>query len=117
MVSLTTMIVLAATITWLFSTTLQRQAIQDGEKVANSFVTLGVQSTINDQLSTFWTDPKSVPPVVQIELDKLGSANHVAVLHGLTLYTTDGEALYYQGGDVSTAPAPDAALMDAADRL
>ena len=114
MVSLSTMIVLAAAITWLFSTTLQRQAIQDGEKVANSFVTLGVQSTINDQLRTFWTDPKSVPPVVQIELDKLGSANHVAVLHGLTLYATDGEALYYQGGDVSLAPAPDAALMAAA---
>ncbi|HVQ89242.1 MAG TPA: EAL domain-containing protein [Actinomycetes bacterium] len=105
------MLLLAVAITWLFSSALRAQAEQDGEKVAESFVTLGVQSTLTDSLRTFWTEPDSVPSGVIVELDKIGSSNNVAVLDGLTLYSTSGEPLYYQHGDLSTAPVADPELM------
>jgi diguanylate cyclase (GGDEF)-like protein len=104
-VSLTTMAVLAVAITWVFSTTLQRQAVQNGEQVAQAFVTLGVQSTINENLRSFWSDPGSVAPMLVRELDGIGRTNTIAVLDGLTLYTTTGETLYYSGGDLAQAPA------------
>ena len=54
MVSLTTMALLAVTIIWLFSTTLHRQAVEDGEGLAQTYVTLGVQGTITPSLTDFW---------------------------------------------------------------
>ena len=38
MVSLTTMVLLAVVVTWVVSTSLQRQAVRDGEQLAANYV-------------------------------------------------------------------------------
>lgn len=102
-VSLTTMAVLAVAITWLFWTTLERQAVQDGEKVAESFVTLGVQSIVNEDTRSFWNEPDPLQSGLLRQLDGIGRTNTVAVLDGLTLYSTSGAPLYFSAGEPSDA--------------
>jgi len=114
-VSLTTMALLAVTITWLFSTTLHRQAVDDGEGLAQTYVTLGVQGTITPALTDFWgSEPGSIGSSLAGELDLIVRSNTIAPLDALTLYNTDGQALYYSGGDARDAPPADARLLDLA---
>jgi len=114
-VSLTTMALLAVTITWLFSTTLHRQAVDDGEGLAQTYVTLGVQGTITQSLTDFWSSgPGEIGASLAGELDLIVRSNSIAPLDALTLYNTDGQALYYSGGNALDAPAADPRLLASA---
>jgi diguanylate cyclase (GGDEF)-like protein len=106
-VSLTTMVLLACAVTWIFASTLQRQAQHDGEKLAQSYVTQGVQSKIGVNVLSFWSRPDSAPPAVVQSLDTIGRSNGVAVLDSLSLYNIDGEPLWTSTGTPQDAPPLD----------
>src|SRR3954453_17808512 len=106
-VTLTPMVFLACAVTWIFASTLQRQAQHDGEKLAQSYVTQGVQSKIGVNMLSFWSRPDSAPPAVVQSLDTIGRSNGVAVLDSLSLYNIDGEPLWTSTGTPQDAPPLD----------
>jgi diguanylate cyclase (GGDEF)-like protein len=117
-VSLSTMVLLAAAVTWLFDDTMRQQAQRDGEQVAEVYVAQGVQSKIDTEAIGFWEDPDSVSPAVVAALDTVARTNSVQVLDGLTLYSPDGDPLWTSLGSRDDAPALDMNLAaDAEDSL
>ena len=118
MVSLTTMVLLAVVVTWVVSTSLQRQAVRDGEQLAENYVAQGVQSKIDSESVSFWSRPNSIPTPVVDSLDRIVRANSVQVLDGLSLYSNEGEPLWTSRGAPTDAPPLDSARVDeAADIL
>lgn len=107
MVSLTTMVLLAVVVTWVVSTSLQRQAVHDGELLAENYVAQGVQPKIDSTWPEFWDDPTSVPAPVINSLDTIVRANSVQVLDGLSLYSGEFEPLWTSRGTRADAPALD----------
>src|SRR5438128_939759 len=109
-VSLSTMVLLAAVVTWLFDDAMRMQAQRDGEQIAETYVSQGVQSRIDSEATSFWEDPGSVSPALVGSLDTIARANSVQVLDGLSLYSPEGEALWTSRGTPSDAPALDMEL-------
>jgi diguanylate cyclase (GGDEF)-like protein len=109
-VSMTTMAVLAGALIWLFSSTVDRQARDDGERIADSYVTMGVERVITPMLSTFWSDPSSVAWSDR-QLLSIGTGGRVTRLEGLNLFSTDGTPLWSSSGDPEPLPADEAALL------
>ncbi|MFL6071168.1 MAG: putative bifunctional diguanylate cyclase/phosphodiesterase [Actinomycetes bacterium] len=109
-VSLSTMVLLAAVVTWLFDDAMRMQAQRDGEQIAETYVSQGVQSRIDSEATSFWEDPGSVSPALVGSLDTIARANSVQVLDGLSLYSPEGEALWTSKGTPSDAPALDMEL-------
>ncbi len=107
MVSLTTMVLLAVVLTWLVANSLERQAQRDGEQLAQSYVTQGVETKIGPASIAFWKDATAVPVPVVDSLDTIVRANRVQVLESLSLYTVDGQPLWTSAGSVSDAPPLD----------
>jgi diguanylate cyclase (GGDEF)-like protein len=107
LVSLSTMVLLAAVVTWLFADTMSSQAQRDGEELAETFVLQGVQSKIDTEAISFWEDPESVSPALVGSLDTVARANNLQVLDGLSLYSPDGEPLWTSLGTPSQAPTLD----------
>ncbi len=117
-VSLTTMVLLAVAITWLFASTLESQAQLDGENLAEAYVAQGVQSKIDTEAISFWRDPSSVSPAVLNSLDSIARINSVQVLDSLSLYSNEGTPLWTSAGAPLDAPIADRARIDQAlDRL
>ncbi len=114
MVSLTTMVLLAVVVTWVVSTSLQRQAERDGEQLAANYVAQGVQSKIDSESVSFWRDPSSIPAPVVDSLDRIVRANNNKVLDGLSLYSSAGEPLWTSRGATTDAPALDPVRMQEA---
>jgi diguanylate cyclase (GGDEF)-like protein len=113
-VSLSTMVLLAAAITWLFDDTMRMQAQRDGEQVAEVYVTQGVQTKIDTEAIGFWQDPDSVPPALVSALDNVARANRVQVLDGLSLYSPEGDPLWTSLGTRADAPTLDMNLAETA---
>ncbi len=113
-----TMVLLAVVVTWVVSTSLQRQAVRDGEQLAENYVAQGVQSRIDSESVSFWSRPSSIPAPVIDSLDTIVRANSVQVLDGLSLYSNEGEPLWTSRGAPTDAPAIDPDRVDeAADIL
>ena len=110
MVSLSTMVLLAAVVTWLFDDAMRMQAQRDGEQIAETYVSQGVQSKIDTEATAFWEDPESVSPALVGSLDTIARANSVQVLDGLSLYSPDGTPLWTSKGARSDAPPLDMEL-------
>ena len=106
-VSLSTMVLLAAVVTWLLDDSMRKQAQRDGEQLAEVYVSQGVQSRIDSDAVGFWRDPGSVTPAVVGSLDTVARANSVQVLDSLSLYSPDGEPLWTSAGAPSDAPTLD----------
>jgi len=113
LVSLSTMVLLAAVVTWLFADTMRSQAQRDGEQIAEAYVAQGVQSRIDTMAIGFWEDPESVSPALVRALDTVARANSVQVLDGLSLYSPSGKPLWTSLGTPAEAPQLD---LEAADR-
>jgi diguanylate cyclase (GGDEF)-like protein len=113
-VSLSTMVLLAAAITWLFDDTMRMQAQRDGEQVAEVYVTQGVQTKIDTEAIGFWQDPDSVPPALVSALDNVARATRVQVLDGLSLYSPEGDPLWTSLGTRADAPTLDMNLAETA---
>jgi diguanylate cyclase (GGDEF)-like protein len=114
-VSLSTMVLLAAVVTWLFDDTMRMQAQRDGEQLAETYVSQGVQSKIDTEAISFWDDPSSVSPALVTSLDTVARTNSVQVLDGLSLYSPKGEPLWTSRGRPSDAPALDMELASEAE--
>ena len=110
-VSLTTMVLLAGALIYLFSSTLETQAHDDGERVAETFVTMGVERVITPMMRQFWVDPESVV-YSDRQLLLIGSDNRVAELDSLRLYGTGGQALWSSLGPPEQLTAEEQALLD-----
>ena len=52
-VSLSTMVLMAAVVTWLLDDSMRKQAERDGEQLAEVYVSQGVQSRIDSDASRF----------------------------------------------------------------
>ncbi len=115
MVSLTTMVLLAGALIYLFSSTLETQARDDGERVAETFVTMGVERVITPMMRQFWVDPEAVV-YSERQLLLIGSANRVAELDSLRLYGISGEALWSSIGPPTALTADELALHNKALR-
>lgn len=115
MVSLSTMVLLAAVVTWLFDDAMRMQAQRDGEQIAETYVSQGVQSKIDTEATAFWKDPESVSPALVGSLDTIARANSVQVLDGLSLYSPDGTPLWTSKGARSDAPPLDMELAQASE--
>ena len=116
-VSLSTMVLLAAVVTWLFDDAMRDQAQRDGEQLAEVYVSQGVQSKIDNEAVGFWRDPESVPPALVSSLDTVARSNSVQVLDSLSLYSPDGVPLWTSNGLPEDAPELDMSLAnDAADQ-
>lgn len=116
-VSLLTVVLLAVAITWLFAETLQRQAVEDGKKLADSYVTHGVQNAVGADTKTWSTPIPDISPMMA-DLDEVARTNGAIVLDGLTLYTRDGDAIYNSRGVVEDAdPVDQEKLTRAIDTL
>ena len=115
LVSLSTMVLLAAVVTWLLADTMRSQAQRDGEQLAETYVSQGVQSRIDTEAISFWEDPQSVSPALVASLDTVARSNSVQVLDGLSLYSPDGEPLWTSLGSTTEAPPLDQALADRAE--
>jgi len=117
-VSLSTMVLLAVVVTWLFDDTMRQQAQRDGEQLAETYVSQGVQAKIDSEAVGFWSDPESVPAALVSSLDTVARANSVQVLDSLSLYSTDGEPLWTSAGAPTDAPNLDMArAAESEDRL
>ncbi|HEX5016151.1 MAG TPA: diguanylate cyclase, partial [Actinomycetes bacterium] len=114
-VSLSTMVLLAAVLTWLFADTLRERAQRDGEQLAEVYVSQGVQSKIDNDAVAFWEDPESVPPALVTSLDTVARTNSVQVLDRLTLYSPEGEPLWNSTGLADEAPPLDMAVATQAE--
>jgi diguanylate cyclase (GGDEF)-like protein len=110
LVSLSTMVLLAAAVTWLFYDSVTKQAVRDGEQLAETYVSQGVQSKIDTEAISFWQDPQSVSPALVSSLDTVARANSVQVLDGLSLYAPGGTPLWTSRGGPSDAPPLDMQL-------
>jgi diguanylate cyclase len=108
-VSLATMVLLALVVTWIFASSLATQAQRDGEALAEVFVTEGVQSRVDFNMSQFWNDPSSVSPAVVTSLDTVVRRNGVQSLDALSLYNREGTALWTSNGGPTDAPVLDMA--------
>ena len=105
-VSLTTMVLLAVAVTWLFATTSERQAQRDGEQLAEIYVSQGVQSKIDTESIELLDGPVvGVPAPSSRSLDTVVRANSVQVLDSLSLYSVDGEPLWTSTGRPGGRPA------------
>jgi diguanylate cyclase (GGDEF)-like protein len=106
-VSLSTTAVLAIALTWLFASTLQRQAREDGISMAETFVTVGVQEKItNTTAVSFWTDPLHAQRMANSgSLDGLARGANQQSLDSLNLFTRDGALLWTSTGDVVHGPS------------
>jgi diguanylate cyclase (GGDEF)-like protein len=117
-VSLSTMVLLAVVVTWLFDDTMRQQAQRDGEQLAETYVSQGVQAKIDSEAVGFWSDPESVPVALVSSLDTVARANSVQVLDSLSLYSTDGEPLWTSAGAPSDAADLDMTrAQESEDRL
>ena len=117
-VSLSTMVLLAAVVTWIFDDTMRMQAQRDGEQLAETYVTQGVQSKIDTEAVAFWNDPDAVSPALITSLDTVARTNSVQVLDSLSLYSQEGEPLWTSLGLPEDAPPLDSQLaIDAEDQL
>jgi diguanylate cyclase (GGDEF)-like protein len=114
-VSLTTMVLLAGALIYLFSSTLETQARDDGERVAETFVTMGVERVITPMMRQFWVDPEAVV-YSERQLLLIGSDNRVAELDSLRLYGISGEALWSSIGPATALTADELALHNQALR-
>ncbi|HUW15580.1 MAG TPA: EAL domain-containing protein, partial [Actinomycetes bacterium] len=99
----------------LFSSTLETQARDDGERVAETFVTMGVERVITPMMRQFWVDPEAVV-YSERQLLLIGSANRVAELDSLRLYGISGEALWSSIGPPTALTADELALHNKALR-
>ncbi len=118
MVSLSTMVLLAAAVTWIFDDTMRMQAQRDGEQLAEAYVAQGVQSKIDTEALAFWNDPEAVSPALVTSLDTVARKNSVQLLDSLSLYSQEGEPLWTSLGNAEDAPALDPQLaIDAEDQL
>ena len=107
MVSLSTMVLLAAVVTWIFDDTMRMQAQRDGEQLAETYVTQGVQSKIDTEAVAFWNDADAVSPALVTSLDTVARTNSVQVLDSLSLYSSDREPLWTSLGLPEDAPPLD----------
>lgn len=117
MVSLSTMVLLAAVVTWLFNDTMRMQAQRDGEQLAETYVSQGVQAKIDTEAVSFWNDPTSVSAALVTSLDTVARTNSVQVLDSLSLYSPDGEPLWTSTGGIEDAPALDMSLAEESEDL
>jgi diguanylate cyclase (GGDEF)-like protein len=106
-VSLATMVLLAVVVTWISATSIQEQAQRDGEQLAEVYVAQGVQSKVDFNSTSFWSDPSTVPSAVLTSLDTIVRSNSVQVLDSLTLYSREGQPLWTSTGTPEDAPALD----------
>ena len=117
-VSLSTMVLLAAVVTWIFDDTMRMQAQRDGEQLAEAYVAQGVQSKIDTEALAFWNDPEAVSPALITSLDTVARKNSVQLLDSLSLYSQEGDALWTSLGLPEDAPPLDPELaIDAEDEL
>jgi diguanylate cyclase (GGDEF)-like protein len=107
-VSLSTVLVLGVALTWLLAATLQKQARKDGLALAQSYVTLGVERSINTMTAnTFWTSPEAAQRSAAAgSLDTIKTTAQKRSLQSLNLYGLDGALLWTSEGSVEGgAPA------------
>ena len=115
-VSLSTVLVLGVALTWLLATTLQNQARKDGLALAQSYVTLGVERSINTMTaSTFWTSPEAAQRSAAAgSLDTIKTTAQKRSLQSLNLYGLDGDLLWTSEGSLEDGPPAEAEQFDLA---
>lgn len=115
-VSLSTVAVLAVSLTWLFARTLQNQAREDGIAQAQTFVTVGVERIVtNTTRRAFWSSPKvAQASSAASTLFSVVTTDQRRVLDALNLYRTDGTLLWTSRGLPINADPVDRTTLQAA---
>jgi len=117
-VSLSTMAVLAMALTWLFASTLQEQARNDGIAMAQTFVSVGVERVVtNTTAAQFWSDPEKAASMSAAgSLDGLAAGADQQSLESLNLYARNGDLIWTSTGAVANGePAELDSLTTAID--
>jgi len=107
-VSLITVVVLGTALTFLLAATLQHQARKDGQTLAQSYVTLGIERPLSAAGEpAFWTEPRVAARIAaQGILNSVTTSTQSGTLQSLNLYTLDGRLLWTANGGVADGPAP-----------
>ena len=107
-VSLITVVVLGTALTFLLAATLQNQARKDGQELAQSYVSLGVERPLAAAgVPAFWTNPHAAARVAASgALNAVTMSTQSGSLQSLNLYSVDGQPLWTAAGGVTDGPPP-----------